>query len=58
MAKYLIGYHGNKSEFMETSSFDTKEEFEKEIKACYEIGRPIKAIIEDKHKSIDYELER
>ena len=58
MKKYLIGYYANNSEIMEVNCFKNKEEFDKEIKASREIGRPIKAVIEDKNKSIDYELER
>ena len=41
---YALGYYANNGKIMETAVFKNKEEFEKEIKASNEIGRPIKMI--------------
>jgi len=41
---YALGYYSNNGKIMETATFNTKEEFIKEISASNEIGRPIKII--------------
>lgn len=58
---YALGYYCNNGKIMETTTFNTKEEFKKEIDLSNEIGRPIK-IIEvkdlDKVNHIIYKSEK
>lgn len=54
-----IDFYSMKGEVMETLYYESKEEFYREIKDSYEIGRPInpQLLSQDKHLENDFEEE-
>lgn len=52
-----IDFYSMKGEVMETLYYENKEEFDKEIKDSYEIGRPINPQILSEDKYLENNLE-